>query len=645
MGHPPHIINPLMVNGQEHMAFGPDTIVGYGARLECITQYGGRTYTPRLTVGEGTTAELFLHIGCAGRVAIGRDCIIAGHVTIMDHDHGYDASLPLHGQPLTVDPVTIGDSVFIGEGAFIGKGVTIGEHAVVGAGAVVVHDVPAHAIVGGVPAKVIGTVPGGECVQLASTEAPLPVETALTSIIILTHNGLVLTQACLESIERYTPEPHEVVVVDNGSSDGTLAWLREEAARRPGLRVVANDANLGFAAGNNQGLAIAQGEYAVLLNNDTEVTEGWLGAMLAHLRHRPELGLVGPLSNRVSGPQQVAGAAYGSSEEMHGYARRWVRKHAGQLEETTRLVGFCLAMRRAVVERIGGLDERFGSGNFEDDDFCLRAAAAGFKLGIARDSFVHHVGGQTFKAAGIDFIAAMQRNWGIFKTKWGLPADLDLNAPVRIDIAGGDASRFVVPLPDRASVHEVGNPLTEAAAALERADLDAALSLYSKAVARYPGSLEARQGLAAALVGCGRLGEAAQTVMGAIALAPNSAALRNYLGVILYQAGDMQGAESALSAAHYLEPGDVQSLLNLVDLTRGQQRYQEATAYLRDALQLDARHPDALALLAGISLELGDQDTAAVALRRLEAVAPDHPELEELRQLCVAARSAHLTPA
>jgi len=149
------IIQPLFVLGREHMDIDPSVVIAHGSRLECITAYGGVDHQPKLTIGAGTSAEMFLHIGCAERVTIGRDCIIAGHVSITDHDHGYAQDRPLHGQPLTVKPVKIGDSVFIGEYTFVCKGVTIGDHAVIGAHSVVTRDVPAGETWAGVPARPI----------------------------------------------------------------------------------------------------------------------------------------------------------------------------------------------------------------------------------------------------------------------------------------------------------------------------------------------------------------------------------------------------------------------------------------------------------------------------------------------------------
>jgi carbonic anhydrase/acetyltransferase-like protein (isoleucine patch superfamily) len=149
------IDRPIGVAHPECMTLGDGVSIGYGSRLECVCEHGGQTYQPRLTIGDGTTAEFHLHIGCAERITIGRDCLIAGHVTIMDHSHLMLSDRPLHGQPLTVAQVVIGDSVFVGEYAYIGPGVHIGDHAVIGAHSVVVKDVPAYAVVAGVPAKLI----------------------------------------------------------------------------------------------------------------------------------------------------------------------------------------------------------------------------------------------------------------------------------------------------------------------------------------------------------------------------------------------------------------------------------------------------------------------------------------------------------
>ncbi len=282
------------------------------------------------------------------------------------------------------------------------------------------------------------------------------------SIIILVLNQLEHTRACLDSIVAHTPLPHEVIIVDNGSTDGTPEYLKSWQAAHANCTVIRNESNRGFAGGNNQGLAVARGEQVVLLNNDTVVTDGWLEAMLAVITRYPDTGLVGPASNRVSGPQLVREAAYKNMAEMHEFARNFARANAGKSFEVVRAVGFCLLATRAVIAKIGGLDEGFGSGNFEDDDFCLRAQLAGFRTRIACDSFVHHTGSQTFAGQKIDYRVSMQRNWDIFRTKWQLPveATLEHGYPIPKQLPPGLALNL--PLPKLATSHnQDGNHWTE----------------------------------------------------------------------------------------------------------------------------------------------------------------------------------------
>ncbi|MCX8052609.1 MAG: glycosyltransferase, partial [Armatimonadetes bacterium] len=256
------------------------------------------------------------------------------------------------------------------------------------------------------------------------------IDKPIVSIIVLVRNQLDYTRRCLESIDRHTPEPHEVIVVDNGSSDGTVKFLETWSSKGSGRKVIRNDKNLGFAKGNNLGISTATGEYVLLLNNDVVVTPGWIERMLACAARDSAIGVVGPVSNAVSGPQYVDQPLY-ETESLQGldeFAEEWAAKHARQTVRVWRVVGFCMLIRRSVIDKIGGLDECYRLGNFEDDDFCIRATLAGFKIVIARDCFVHHYGSRTFAGEGIDFRNLMAENWKRFKEKWGFPKELRLES-------------------------------------------------------------------------------------------------------------------------------------------------------------------------------------------------------------------------
>jgi len=248
----------------------------------------------------------------------------------------------------------------------------------------------------------------------------------LTSIIILSHNQLDYTRRCIESVLRYTDEPCELILIDNGSTDGTLAYLEQLRSTTANIQVISNPDNRGFPAAVNQGIRAASGKQILLLNNDTIVATGWLRRMLDVLQSDPHIGLVGPVSNNVSGPQQIP-VDYDDFSLIDPFAWRWQKSHAGEIVDSRRLVGFCLLIRKEVIDKVGNLDEEFGIGCYEDDEFCHRAMEAGFRAVIARDSFIHHFGGMTFRNTNIDFAALMARNRVLFEQKVQLkqvPRDL-----------------------------------------------------------------------------------------------------------------------------------------------------------------------------------------------------------------------------
>ena len=284
------------------------------------------------------------------------------------------------------------------------------------------------------------------------------------SIIVLTHNALDYTRACLKSVLLHTDPLHELILVDNGSTDGTVDYLRQVVLSRPGTRLILNPENRGFAAGNNQGLALSRGKHLVLLNSDAVVTAGWLDRLVAAAEENPRAGLLGPVTNNISGMQKLPRVAYDEStlEGLAGFAAACAVDHAGQVERTLRLTGFCLLIKRELLARIGGLDERFGRGNYEDNDYCLRAHLAGCGGLIVRSCFVHHFGGASFLAAGVDYARQIRRQWEIFQRKWKVPVEVAFNDPFDLrDILGEgfDPARHFHPLPEVAA--ERSRPIRE----------------------------------------------------------------------------------------------------------------------------------------------------------------------------------------
>ncbi len=268
---------------------------------------------------------------------------------------------------------------------------------------------------------------------LLMAQPETPRRQGVTSLILVTHNQLDYTRRCVESVRFRTDELLQWIVVDNASTDGTVEYFRAQ----PDVHLIANTENRGFPAAVNQGVSVATGDYVLLLNNDTIVTTGWLRRMLDAMDSDSRIGLVGPVSNAVSGPQQID-VNYRDLTSLDGFAWEWGQQHIGQIQDLDRLVGFCLLIRKSVVDRVGLFDERFGIGNFEDDDYCRRARQAGFRTVVAIDSFVHHFGHRTFLATGVDFQHLLHENERKYREKWAAASPSETSpAPFTVTMAPG----------------------------------------------------------------------------------------------------------------------------------------------------------------------------------------------------------------
>lgn len=240
------------------------------------------------------------------------------------------------------------------------------------------------------------------------------------SAIVLTYNNLALTKDCLDSLETYSDDVDlEVVIVDNASSDGSPAYLSSWSASRPNAKLILNSENRGFAAGNNQGLAAASGDYLVILNNDTVVTRGWARRMVNHLRNAPEIGILGPLTNNIGNEARVD-TRYTKLDAMHHEAEEITERNLGRWFELNTVAFFCAMLPRSTYERCGSISEDYGVGFFEDDDYCRRIQAAGLVVACAEDVFVHHHLSASFNKLGVERKRALfETNRAIYESKWG----------------------------------------------------------------------------------------------------------------------------------------------------------------------------------------------------------------------------------
>lgn len=250
----------------------------------------------------------------------------------------------------------------------------------------------------------------------ALRDAPEP----RVTVVVVTYNNLDFTKACLLSLERHADYAAcDVVVVDNASTDGTADYLAAWAAAAQGRTFIPNGENRGFAAANNQGVRAATGEYVVLLNNDTFVTDGWVRTMLRHLQRDSRLGMVGPVTNNIGNEAKID-IHYGSMEEMAVACREHTTRHLGECTRIPVLAFFCVMIRRDLYLRLGGLDEGYGRGFFEDDDFCMRLRQEGLDVACAEDVFVHHHLSASFdRVPSQERKELFERNKARYEERWG----------------------------------------------------------------------------------------------------------------------------------------------------------------------------------------------------------------------------------
>jgi len=203
-------------------------------------------------------------------------------------------------------------------------------------------------------------------------------------IIVLNWNGLSDTLECLESLAGLDYPAYEVVVVDNGSTDGSLDAIRE---RFTGVTLVENGENLGFTGGNNVGLrrALEQGaDYALLLNNDTAVAPDFVRLLVRAAEADAGIGIAGPTIYYYDQPETVWSAGGGidwrrGKTWMVGLGTCDVGQLGASLREVDFVSGCALLVKRAVLDRIGLLDDRFFA-YYEETEWCVRASRAGFRI-------------------------------------------------------------------------------------------------------------------------------------------------------------------------------------------------------------------------------------------------------------------------
>jgi GT2 family glycosyltransferase/glycosyltransferase involved in cell wall biosynthesis len=238
------------------------------------------------------------------------------------------------------------------------------------------------------------------------------------SIVIVNFNVPESNRMCIESIQRCTEYPnYEIILVHNASSDDITKYVGDFNMKLSLVHVSQNNQNLSFAAAYNQGVKASSGEYIVFLNNDTVVTPGWLWGLYRHLINNPAAGMVGLVTNSNDKNSKID-MDYGELNDFNYYSARWTSDHFGQKFGISMLPLYCAIITRQLLERLGGLDERYQIGVFEDDDLAMKIIQAGMKLLCATDIYIHHFPGQSVNKE--EYQQIFTENKIKFEKKWGV---------------------------------------------------------------------------------------------------------------------------------------------------------------------------------------------------------------------------------
>ena len=236
----------------------------------------------------------------------------------------------------------------------------------------------------------------------------------LVSIICPTFNKLEFLKPMMESVAKNTDWPYELIIVDNGSTDGTKEYVLNNNLKMDG-QYLRNETNKGFAIANNQGAKLAKGNFLLFLNNDTIVTKGWLSAMINVFSEEKAVGIVGAkLLFPGSGLLQHCGLiklSNGMPDHLY-FKKRADYPPANERKAVWGVTGACFLIPKTLFDELGGFDEQYING-FEDVDLCLRVREKGLNIYYEPKAVIYHYESRTQGRYDFD-----SRNFSLFASKW-----------------------------------------------------------------------------------------------------------------------------------------------------------------------------------------------------------------------------------
>jgi len=232
-------------------------------------------------------------------------------------------------------------------------------------------------------------------------------------VIVLTWNQLEMTRKFIKSFLDKTIVPTRLMIIDNGSRDGTKNFLHSlQSTNNCQFRIILNEDNKGFVEGMNQGISESTAPYTCLVNNDVIFSKGWLKEIISVFEKNKKIGFLNPNSNNL-------GTKVFQGETIDNFAKCLYERFKGEFMELPFCIGFCMIIKKEVIERVGGLSEEFKPMFFEDTDYGMKVQQAGYLIGVAKAAYVWHQEHGSFKQWPKGKEEAFVNSRKTFTKKWG----------------------------------------------------------------------------------------------------------------------------------------------------------------------------------------------------------------------------------
>jgi GT2 family glycosyltransferase len=252
-------------------------------------------------------------------------------------------------------------------------------------------------------------------------------------ILIPAVNNSYFTCSLIESIKKHTTIAYQIIYIDNGSDIHELEHVLQ-SLEGTNNSVIKNAQNLGFVKAINQGLQISTADYICFQNNDTMIFDNCFEKLIEHLKKQNNSGIISPIASQGGGKQGIeiirSSWNWFDDELKHVDITKYshdeidkllLEKFKGRVVEVNKsLAFFSIVMPRNIFEKVGYLDERYGLGLYDDDDYCQRIVSNGLKLFLALDVYVWHLASTTFKKmySNSGMMEMLIANKNIFDAKW-----------------------------------------------------------------------------------------------------------------------------------------------------------------------------------------------------------------------------------